>query len=83
MEHVVQELTVYARCVKRSTFSNEHVSQNNCIWGIQLFIVIGYGLAYCKAEKPIEAYGLFIVCLNMEVCLLDIVILLGFKQTLV
>lgn len=31
MEHVVQELTVYARCVKRSTFSNEHVSQNNCI----------------------------------------------------
>lgn len=83
MEHVVQELTVYARCVIRSTFSNEHVSQNNCIWGIQLFVVIGYGLANCKVEKPIEAHGLFIVCLNMEVCLLDIVILLGFKQTLV
>jgi len=74
---------VYARCIIRSAFSHEHASQNNCIWGIQLSIVIGYGLANCKVEKPIEADGLFIVCLNMEVCLLDVVILLGFKQALV
>ena len=74
---------VYARCVIQSAFSHEHVSQNNCIWGVQLSIVVGYDFANYGAEKLLEADGLFIVCLNMVVCLLDIVIFLGFKQTLV
>ena len=80
-QHVAQ--VVYARCVIRSAFSHEHVSQNNCIWGVQLSIVFGYDFANYRAEKLSEADGLFIVFLNMVVCLLDIVILLGFKQTLV
>ena len=74
---------VYARCVIQSAFSHEHVSQNNCIWGVQLSIVVGYDFANYGAEKLLEVDGLFIVCLNMVVCLLDIVIFLGFKQTLV